>query len=287
VEKDGRGMRGYDISNNTTVIRLAAMNITGNVIPPEWFSHIKRTNGKPHTAAIFLLSDIVYWYRPIELRDERSGRLMGYRKKFKADKLQRDYTAFAYQYGYTKNQVREALNFLQDMKLIDLDFRHPVVNGTKLGNVLYIGLNIDTLEKITTPLPDLNETGYRKIIGGPLHFKVDTNTETTTETTTEISQEEEAVNPLFDLFMDNVSMVTPIIADAIEKAERDYSTVWVEDVIKIAGKNGAKSWRYCESILERWKRDGRSEKPSKNGHKPADENRSKYVEGDYADYIQH
>jgi DnaD/phage-associated family protein len=103
----------------------------------------------------------------------------------------------------------------------------------------------------------------------------------------EEEEREEAVNPLFDLFMNNVSMVTPIIADAIEKAERDYSTVWVEDVIKIAGKNGAKSWRYCESILERWKRDGRSEKPSKNGHKPADENRSKYVEGDYADYIQH
>src|SRR5687767_13145716 len=140
-------MKGYDIANNAAVIKLSAMEITGNVIPLEWFNHIKRPNGKPHTAAIFLLSDIVYWYRPIEVRDENSGRLIGYRKKFKADKLQRNYAAFAYAYGYTKNQVKEALNFLQSMDLIDLDFRHPVVEGTKLGNVLYIGLHVDTLQK--------------------------------------------------------------------------------------------------------------------------------------------
>jgi DnaD/phage-associated family protein len=286
MDEQGTGMKGYDIGNNVTVIKLAAMNITGNVIPLEWFNHLKRPNGKPHTAAIFLLSDIVYWYRPIELRDERTGRLIGYRKKFKGDKLQRNYGAFAYQYGYTKNQVREAMTYLEIKKLIDLDFRHPTIEGRKLGNVLYIGLNADTLQEITNPLSTLNETGYQQIIGDPPQFKVDTNTETPTETTPEITQEE-AVNPLFNLFMNNVSMITPLIADAIEKAEKDYTPAWVKEAIQIAGKNGAKSWRYCESILERWKRDGKSEKPTRNGRKAKEEDRTKYVIGEFSEFIEH
>jgi hypothetical protein len=178
-------MKGYDMSGNPTVIKLASVEITGNVVPLEWFNHIKRPNGKPYTDAIFLLSDIVYWYRPIEVRDELTGKLLGLRKKFKADKLQRDYNSFAEQYGYTKNQVRDALGHLEKVGLIDLDFRHITVNGKKLGNVLFIGLNSDALMRITT-LSDLKLIGCEEISQDPPNFKADTNTETTTETTTDI-----------------------------------------------------------------------------------------------------
>ncbi|MFP1483844.1 hypothetical protein ACLB1S_19830 [Escherichia coli] len=36
-------------------------------------------------------SEIVYWYRPTEVRDEHTGALLGYRKRFQGDKLQRSY----------------------------------------------------------------------------------------------------------------------------------------------------------------------------------------------------
>lgn len=74
-------------------------------------------------------------------------------------------------------------------------------------------------------------------------------------------KQEEGINPLFSIFMNNISMVTPIIADAIEKAEKEYSFEWVKEAIELAGKNGAKSWNYCEKVLERWKREGKSERP--------------------------
>jgi len=181
--------KGYQIGTSNAVLRMASLNITGNVIPPDWFNYIRRQNGKPDTAAIMLLADIVYWYRPIEERDEKTGRVIGLRKKFAADKLQRDYKAFAEMYGYTKIQVRDALYCLRDMELIDLDFRHPTINGKKIGNLLYIGLNVDRLILITDTLSTLKPTGYEEITRHPLDFKVDTNTETTTEITTETTTE--------------------------------------------------------------------------------------------------
>jgi len=99
-------MKGYPLGSSNTVSKLAELNITGNVTPLEWFNHIKRPNGKPNLNAIVLLADIVYWYRPVEVRDETTGKLTGYRQKFKADLLQHSYSEFAKQYGLTKDQVR-------------------------------------------------------------------------------------------------------------------------------------------------------------------------------------
>jgi hypothetical protein len=109
---------------------------------------------------------------------------VGYRKKFAADKLQRSYDAFANAYGYTKDQVKDALKRLEDKNLIDLEFRHPVINDVKYGNLLFIGLNVDRLAEVSTPLSPLNPIGYEDKSTDPLTFKGDTNTETTTETTT-------------------------------------------------------------------------------------------------------
>ena len=76
-------------TGNDTVDRLSRIRLTGNVIPPAWYRTILRDTGKPYLIAIVILSDIVYWYRAAEVRDEGSGQLLGYRKRFKADLLQR------------------------------------------------------------------------------------------------------------------------------------------------------------------------------------------------------
>jgi hypothetical protein len=169
---------------------MATVDITGNVIPDEWFTHIKMKSGKPDIIAIHLLSDIVYWYRPVKVLDENTGKIVAYYKKFKADKLQRNYDGFSEKYGYTKDQVRDALKRLEAINVIDLEFRNPVINGVKFGNLLYIGLNVPNLIELSKPiyppmgkesdtLSDLNPIGMGK--------ESDTNTEITTETTTKDS----------------------------------------------------------------------------------------------------
>jgi DnaD/phage-associated family protein len=278
-------MKGYNISNNTTVIRMATMHISGNVTPLSWFQHVKMDNGKPDSIAVVLLADIVYWYRPIEQRDEITGALIGYRKKFAADKLQRSYDGFAEVYGYTKDQVKDALKRLEAKGLIDLDFRHPTINGQKVGNVLYIGLNVDRLQEITTPLSPLNGIGSEDESAHPLPFKDDTNTETTTETTTESSQEER--NPLFSFYENKIGALTPIMADAIEQAEKIYSPKWVADAIELASNNGARHWNYCEAVLKRWKQDGRAERPGKKQTVAQSGDYGKYITPEYADLLEH
>lgn len=141
----------YPLNNHPVISQMAQLNLTGDVIPRIWNRQLVRPDGKPYDIAIRLLADIVFWYRPVEVFDEVSGKLVEFRKRFKADKLQRDYAQFGEEYGYSKNQVRDALAFLQAMKLIDIEFRHPYVSGRRFGNVLYIGLNADRIREITYP----------------------------------------------------------------------------------------------------------------------------------------
>lgn len=108
-----------------------------------------------------------------------------------------------------------------------------------------------------------------------------------TETTTETTTETEEANPLFLLYQNRIGMLTPLIADAIEKAEKTYSSEWVSEAIEIAAKNGARSWRYCEAVLERWKTEGKTEKPGKTGRKKNEDDRAKYTQGEYSGFINH
>jgi DnaD/phage-associated family protein len=89
---------------------------------------------------------------------------------------------------------------------------------------------------------------------------------------------------IFKLYEENIGPLTPLIADALKDAEETYSTEWITESIELAVKNNKRSWRYCEAILKRWKEKGRAEKQA---GRDAEEDRRKYIEGEYADYIEH
>jgi len=136
----------------STVLSLRKLEMQGNILPPSWLHHLRYENGKPHPIAAIILSDVVYWYRPIELRDEATGLVTGYAQKFKEDRLQRDYQSYVNQYGFTYHQVRAAFQCLVDIGVIDLELRTVQVSpNRKMGNVMYIGLNPETLQSISDP----------------------------------------------------------------------------------------------------------------------------------------
>jgi len=54
-------------------LALAHINFEGNIIPMAWFGHITFASNKADLLAINILADIVYWYRPTAVRDERTG----------------------------------------------------------------------------------------------------------------------------------------------------------------------------------------------------------------------
>ena len=180
-------------TGNEIVDKIGMINLEGNIIPHAWYQHFKMPNGKPDLNSMIILSEIVYWYRPTTLRDETSGKVIGIKKRFKADLLQRSYDSFAEQFGLTKRQVKESIDRLCVHGVIWREFRTLKVDIV-LNNVLYIGINPKLLcdvsfvqagtTKRTTLLrsnvPPSNDKTYH-----PPTLDSETNTENTTENTTD------------------------------------------------------------------------------------------------------
>ena len=92
----------------------------------------------------------VYWYRPVEVRDEHSGMTIGYRKKFREDLLQKTYNDFAEQFGESRRSVKAAFDRLEEIGVIRREFRNVETNsGMVLNNVMYIDLCVDRLYTCT------------------------------------------------------------------------------------------------------------------------------------------
>ena len=102
---------------------VAELNITGNVIPSVWFKTIVNDKGRPYMLAIMILSEVVYWYRPVECRDEKTGEFLGYKTKFRQDVLQKSYKDLAEYYQVTKRQVTDAIVVLEKLGVVKREFR--------------------------------------------------------------------------------------------------------------------------------------------------------------------
>ncbi len=150
-------------TGNARVDQMGQIRITGNVTPQVWYKTITRKNGKPHLLAIAILSDIVYWYRPVEIRDESTGHLTGYGKRFKWDMLQRSYDQFADFFGESKRSITEAVALLESLGIIRREFRTIEIGGMKYNNILFIDLFPEQLRRITYPETEEEEV----TISGP------------------------------------------------------------------------------------------------------------------------
>lgn len=188
-----------------TVEAIGRINFTGNIIPQQWFNLLKYESGKPNINAIIILSELVYWYRPVEIRDEHTGQIIGQKKKFKKDILQRSYQSLADCFGLTKRQVTDACHFLQGKGLIKLIFQTVQTEATTLGNVLFIDINPQAIEEITFPSkpedsdPITSKRDRSHVSPSEVsHLNVRDVTperETYTEITTEITTETSTFNP--------------------------------------------------------------------------------------------
>ncbi|HGJ5857733.1 MAG TPA: hypothetical protein ACHBZ1_18455, partial [Arsenophonus nasoniae] len=173
------------ITPTETVNQIGRINLSGNVIPANWWHHIKMPSGKPDSTAIVLLSEIIYWYRPTEIRDESTGELKGWRKRFQGDKLQRSYQSFADQFGFTKREVTDALKRLKSQGIITLELRTINTSTGACCNVLFIEpvpARIDEITSVTQLVNNQPESESFSVT--PPTAKRDTYTETTTEITT-------------------------------------------------------------------------------------------------------
>lgn len=142
---------GYITSGNAAVDSMGKINISGNVVPQMWYRTVIKDNGKPYLLAITILADIVYWYRPAELRDEGTGQVTGWKKRFKGDMLQKTYQQYSDLFGESKRSIKAAFDRLESLGVVKRFFRNVTLNGMVLNNIMFISLDTNVLCGLTYP----------------------------------------------------------------------------------------------------------------------------------------
>ena len=136
-------------SGNLIVDEVGKIQLSGNIIPEAWFHTIVNENGKPNLLAINILAEIVYWYRPSEIRDEITGNVT-YKKKFQdKDFLQKSYADICSKFNCSEKQVRESLKLLENIGVIQRHFKAAMTGYGKLPNIMFLELFPETLKKLT------------------------------------------------------------------------------------------------------------------------------------------
>lgn len=87
------------------------------------------------------------------------------------------------------------------------------------------------------------------------------------------------VQNIFTHYEKNIGILTPMIADSLEDAEKVYPFDWILDSFRLAVENNKRNWRYCETILKRWKESGKDEGKGKPEGKPEPQYKLIYENG--------
>lgn len=88
---------------------------------------------------------------------------------------------------------------------------------------------------------------------------------------------------IFALYEENIGMLSPMIAEQLKDAERQYPRSWIEDAFKEAVSLNKRNWRYIEAILKRWESEGKGHGESGRG---PEADRDKYIKGKYGHVVK-
>ena len=88
---------------------------------------------------------------------------------------------------------------------------------------------------------------------------------------------------IFVLYEQNIGPLSPLLAEELMEAEDTYPASWIEDAFREAVELNKRSWRYILRILERWAAEGRENEASRR----SDGDWRRFLDGEYADFIEH
>lgn len=153
-------MELFITTGNSIVDAVGQLNLSGNIIPESWYKTIVNAKGTVNFIAINILAEIVYWYRPTEIRDEFTNKVT-YKKKFAADDfVQKSYKQLCSKFNISEKQAREAIKLLESLGVIKRHLRTIQTNNGCCSNVMFLELFPDVLKQLTFPS---GTTGHRGI----------------------------------------------------------------------------------------------------------------------------
>lgn len=88
---------------------------------------------------------------------------------------------------------------------------------------------------------------------------------------------------IYSLYEDNIGLLTPMIAEHLKAAAKDYDYQWIVDAIQLAVDNNVRKWVYISAVLEEWKHNGRTDETPQ---RLASADERDFTSGKYADFIE-
>jgi len=90
---------------------------------------------------------------------------------------------------------------------------------------------------------------------------------------------------IFTVYEQNVGMLTPMIAEELREAEKQYSEHWIREAIREAVLHNKRNIKYILKILERWLAEGRVD-GAYSGDSKKEEDPDKYVKGKFGHMVR-
>ncbi len=178
----------------------------------------------------------------------------------------------------SSNELRTDETLMQSLSLVDEDIETALARGlnraVERGTLLYARLEGETEPQ---DLYFLNSERGRQA-----HAKVEIGEMGVIAVSgAEIATPAKRPN-IFELYEDNIGLISPIIADELKDAEATYPPEWIEDAFKIAVENNVRRWRYIRAVLEKMATAGRGD-----SKKQQETGRAWYTDEEFREFIKH
>ncbi|MFN8637449.1 MAG: DnaD domain protein [Chloroflexota bacterium] len=92
---------------------------------------------------------------------------------------------------------------------------------------------------------------------------------------------------IFELYEQNIGLLTPLLAEELREAAQTYPTAWIEDAFREAVANNKRSWRYVRRVLDNWASRGRGTSGTTWRRADPTEDSGRYLEGRYGRLVRH
>lgn len=87
---------------------------------------------------------------------------------------------------------------------------------------------------------------------------------------------------IYRLYEDHFGGLTPMIAEMLKDAEKDFPLSWIVEAMRIAVAKNARNWRFVQGVLDRWQREG---KQNAVAQRPDEPDGKRFVPDGYADFL--
>jgi DNA replication protein len=91
---------------------------------------------------------------------------------------------------------------------------------------------------------------------------------------------------IYELYEQNVGLLTPLLAEELREAEETYPAAWIEDAFREAVAQNKRNWRYVRRILESWASRGRGMRGTDWRRPGPPEDPREYLEGRYGRLVR-